>query len=214
MAVIVLVVLSATNLLISAIRSNVTNINTLIAYGLAQEGLEAARNIRDSDWLLGASFNGVIGKNRLVWGVELPVSAGYSRYYIVDYNEPGAFFSSKFSIKDSLTLQNSASWKLQGYAPWKLRELKPEDIGGKKTVLYKKETGTNKEVHYTHDPGGKITPFRRFIIVTPVQHFISQDKPVSDFKKMRVASVVEWEEFGRKRQVRLDTELTDWKETY
>ena len=28
----------------------------IVAYGLVQEGLEAVRNIRDSNWLLGADF--------------------------------------------------------------------------------------------------------------------------------------------------------------
>lgn len=95
MLVMVLVVYSATTLLISSIRGNVSNVNTMIAYGLAQEGIEAARNIRDSNWLLGAAFSGTVGgvRNRtVIWGAELPSIEGEVRYYTVDANESSSGF--------------------------------------------------------------------------------------------------------------------------
>jgi len=199
MTVLVLVVMAASNLLVSSIRANASNINTLVAYGLAQEGLEAVRNIRDSDWLLGASFSGTVGKNKnAVWGIELPSVIGNTLYYTVDFQQP-----SKMTGINSLNISSAA--------PWKLESLKPEDLKkGILTRLYKKENRVLKEIYYTHDATrGKVTPFRRFIMVSPVEYPLCGSRCV---KKFRVASTVEWEEFGRTRQVRLDSELTDWKE--
>lgn len=42
---------TATGLIITAVRANVFNKDSLIALNLAQEGLEYMRNLRDSDWL-------------------------------------------------------------------------------------------------------------------------------------------------------------------
>lgn len=113
MAVIVLVVFSATQLLVSIIRSNTSNINTLVAYGLAQEGLEAVRNIRDSDWLLGATFQGdikTVGTSNKPWVADLPVIYDQPNYYAVDFENLG----------DIDTIDNVGSASLYQYAPWKL----------------------------------------------------------------------------------------------
>ena len=213
MVVMVLVVYSATTLLVSSIRSNASNINTLIAYGLAQEGLEAVRNVRDSDWLLGANFSGVIGGSRnktAIWGAELPSTIGVTRYYTVDINE-----SSNIVFPSVTSFQAS---QLRNVAPWKLTELSRKDIeDGIKTMLYKKENVSPKEVRYTHVSGSRLTilrrttatPFHRYLVVSPVAYEVGAGNIVPG-KKLRVASVVEWEESGRSRQVRLDSELTDW----
>jgi prepilin-type N-terminal cleavage/methylation domain-containing protein len=216
MTVMVLVVLAASNLLVSSMRSNASNVNTLIAYGLAQEGLEAARNIRDSDWLLGATFNGNIGsvRNRTaVWGVTLPSAANDMRYYTVNSNDSNnSLFSSAVRFQMS---------QLPGVAPWKLTELSREDVeDGRATRLYKKENGVSPgEVRYTHASAARLTvsrritvsPYHRYLEVTPVEYQVAAGSTVTPAKKLRVACIVEWEEFGRKRQVRLETELTDWK---
>ncbi len=84
-SIIVIVIVAATNLIVSIIRTNTQNQNTLIAYGLAQEGLEGVRNIRDSDWLIGASFQGKLGSKtnpKIIWGQAFPDFASMdSKYY-------------------------------------------------------------------------------------------------------------------------------------
>lgn len=201
-SVIILVVFAATDLLISIIRSNASNMNTLVAYGLAQEGLEGIRNIRDSDWLLNGAFNGTVGRwGATPWGTSFQLTPGDSQYFTIDSQVPD-------------TLQVTSALQLQTVAPWKLVPLdKEKDYGASEaTRLYKAVAGTLKEVHYTHAPSRNATPFHRYVVVTPEVHFISAYNPLKGFKKMRVSSIVEWEEYGRRRQVRLDTELTDWKE--
>lgn len=208
-SVIVMVVMAATSLLVASIRANAININTIVAYGLAQEGIEAVRNIRDSDWLLGANFQGQIGKQNVSpWGAVFPSASGEVSYYTVDFLDPL-----------DTPVQNTS--QLSSVAPWKLEELGVEkDYGNSlKTRLYKKEYGSTNELRYTHEaPSGEETPFHRYIAVSPVEYSVGAKSVASVFnraipkvKKMRVVSIVEWDENGNRRQVRLDTELTDWK---
>jgi prepilin-type N-terminal cleavage/methylation domain-containing protein len=209
-SVIVMVVMAATNLLVASIRSNAMNINTLVAYGLAQEGIEAVRNIRDSDWLLGANFQGQIGKQSISpWIAVLPSVIGDTRFYTVDFRDP-------------LDMDVQTTSQLADVAPWKLEELGTEkDYGAsKETSLYKKAYGSTKELRYTHE-SGEVTPFHRYIAITPVDYSVGAASVTSAFsraipkvKKMRVTSIVEWDESGSRREVRMDTELTDWKETF
>jgi prepilin-type N-terminal cleavage/methylation domain-containing protein len=211
MTVLVLVVLAATNLLVSSIRSNVTNINTMVAYGLAQEGLEAVRNIRDSDWLLGANFDGTLG-GRIktnVWGVPLASVTGGVAYFTVDAKQPSALAQFRFPLNLALVMPG-----VSDAAPWILKTLELKDIKiGLATQLYKIDYGTPKETHYTHTRtrAGQVTPFHRYIMIDPVTYPLCPAKEARCLKKLRVASVVEWTEFGMQKQVRLDTEITDWK---
>jgi len=175
----------------------------------AQEGIEAVRNIRDSDWLLGASFNGTAGRTKNnVWGSELPQANGETRYYTVDFNQPSS-------------LPVSSSLNLAAAAPWKLGALSVDEVKkGVKTLLYKQENVLLREIHYTHSVTRlrtrnsitQVTPFHRYIVISPVEYPLCRLQGPRCFKKMRVASVVEWQEFGQTKQVRLDTELTDWKD--
>lgn len=68
--------------------------NDLIAAGLAQEGLEIVRNIRDRDWHLGSSFGASLGNGN----------------YLVDWNSQSLLsFSDTFLKKDSNGLYNYLS---------------------------------------------------------------------------------------------------------
>lgn len=75
LTILTMVIFTVTSLVVSIIRTNKENIDTLVAYGLAQEALEGIRNIRDSDWLLGAGFDGNLsgssGAGNAVWGTYL-----------------------------------------------------------------------------------------------------------------------------------------------
>lgn len=51
MMILSVAIVTATSLLVSLINANKTNVSSLQAYYLAQEGLEAVRNIRDTNWL-------------------------------------------------------------------------------------------------------------------------------------------------------------------
>ena len=51
MMILTVAIVSATQLLIGIMNSNKAIIHNLQAYYLAQEGIEAVRNIRDTNWL-------------------------------------------------------------------------------------------------------------------------------------------------------------------
>lgn len=200
-SVLVVVIFSVTNLVVSIIRANNENIHTLTAYGLAQEGLEAVRNIRDSNWLLGARYNGKLGAlQQDVWGAALPDTQGESEHYIVKY---GVFERS---------LNNPGIGEISGAAPWKLEKISDEDDD--RALLYRTELPSTTqngvaEIRYEHADGpvsnADPTLYKRSI-------FIENMSTSSDFEMMRVTSVVKWEESSRPKEVRLVTELTDWNQ--
>lgn len=191
LAVMVLVIFSSTNLVVSIIRSNNENINTIIAYGLAQEGLEAVRNIRDSNWLLGADFNATLKENK-VWGAAFPGFGSDDLIYTVEYEK----------LEPSNETIDTPGMLFR-VVPWDLQVLTDTT----KARLYKLETkrgDERKEIKYTHDPSGTPTPFTRYVIIQPREY--------EEGEGYIVSSVVTWDESGRAKQVRLDTEITNWKD--
>ena len=54
-------VVSGTNLLVGLVQTNQNNLTTMQAYYFAQEGLEAVRNIRDTNWLHNTDWLGESG---------------------------------------------------------------------------------------------------------------------------------------------------------
>ena len=59
LAIVVLVIVSATDLLVSSNRANNLSIKNVIAFNLAQEALEGFRNIRDGHWIQNENWKGV-----------------------------------------------------------------------------------------------------------------------------------------------------------
>lgn len=207
MAIIVMVVFASTNLLVSIIRSNAENTHTLIAYGLSQEGLEAVRNMRDSDWLLGAGFDGVIHgqADSMPWGATFPSVVNDKHFYTVDFKH--------FETGSSTSAQNLFSMS----SPWVLTDITDTNSTDEKTYAQMVDTAlyTNKDdegdVLYTHDHVDDPTLYHRYISIEQLPYSLNGTAPSGKFLKMRVTSVVSWKEQSRDKEVRLTTELTDWK---
>jgi type II secretory pathway pseudopilin PulG len=204
MSVLIMVVVASTNLLVSIIRNNSQNINSLVAFELAQQGIEGMRNVRDSNWLLGADFKGTIGTQKnSVWGSALP-DLNLTQYYTLDLKDPDPDF-----CKDSTI--NSAT--IATCAPWSLKVLNDQPVStSSATLLYKQG---DPLVKYVHEQSDLPSPFHRYIKVetvtvpynNPIDYKNNEDRPL----KYRVTVVVSWTESGRDREVSLTTELTDWK---
>ncbi len=218
MAVLVLVVFSATTLLVSIIRANNENMSRMVAYGLAQEGIEAIRNIRDSDWLLGADFSGKVGSG----GAYVPwvsassgfSSSGMESCYVLDY---GVWSTSGISPVVNVS-------DLAGKLPWMLTSINCDSSGkptdDSKTLLKKvvSDRGGRNETFFMVSSGvvsSEDTPFHRFIRIKA--QYVNKNgvlpgastKPANRYV---VTSVVYWNESGRDAKVELNTELTDWKQ--
>lgn len=87
MTVLALTFSAAVGLLLSSIQVNRANTNDFIAYGLAQEGLEAMRNIRDSHRMQNFSWTGTDGKWKNAGNYFGDViSSGVPHYYRLSYN--------------------------------------------------------------------------------------------------------------------------------
>ncbi len=63
MMILTIAIVAATNLLVGLLRSNDNNVKTLQAYYFAQEGIEAARNIRDTNWIYNFDWLGDVNPN-------------------------------------------------------------------------------------------------------------------------------------------------------
>ncbi len=200
-SVLVLVILASTNLLVSIIRSNNENENTLVAYGLAQEGVEGMRNIRDSNWLLGADFQGNIfsGAKQCLWGGCLPAGDNLGKnVFILDFkvmNIQGPAVDS-YAIPDSPWILKDVTSVVQNSEKLdQITKLCVPDPNGLTAFAY----------HVCSNAQGEIPSlFSRFLEVEPLLYN-------GGLKKYRVSSVVHWNELGRPKEVRLTTELTDWK---
>lgn len=74
--ILVVAIVAASSLLIGLINTNKTNLGTLQAYYLAQEGLEAVRDIRDTNWMHNMDW---LGDGSIdLWGEKLTIGGEYA----------------------------------------------------------------------------------------------------------------------------------------
>ncbi|MFC1655766.1 prepilin-type N-terminal cleavage/methylation domain-containing protein [Patescibacteria group bacterium] len=202
-SMIVLVIVTATNLLIASTRANRGNINDIVAYNLAQEAVEGIRNIRDGYWLHNQPWRGdkkLFGSNFLADG-----------FYTININR-------NLYSPQSCTYDDSAQYRfpsfIERYAPWELRYLgSPNEtilLTGDAPKLYL-TTDTNSEVkRYEHSSlGGEESGFRRWVEIESLPYEGADSVPGE--LKIAITAVVEWEELGRTQRVSIPTILTDWK---
>lgn len=187
-------IVSASNLLVSMVKTNKVNVQSLQAYYLAQEGIEAIRNIRDTNWLHNLDFMGKGLYGELKFG----------KYYSVSLDNRGWISSGNPVDADRIT---------------DLNPMKAWNFGESSYVQYNDVFGLEKK-----DPGGYITAagtsddpiFYRYIQILyacdndaelKLEHFDTDE--CKDF--MLVRSVVEWDDGGKDREMVLETVLSNWK---
>ncbi|PIR54992.1 hypothetical protein COU74_04630 [Candidatus Peregrinibacteria bacterium CG10_big_fil_rev_8_21_14_0_10_36_19] len=103
MMILTVAIVSATNLLIGLIDTNKNNVQTLQAYYLAQEGVEAVRNIRDTNWLHNADFKG----DDYLFGIF-----DYGKTYSIELTSRGWEGSTWKELEDK--------GELKAYLPWEV----------------------------------------------------------------------------------------------
>jgi len=182
-SLVVLIILTATNLLVSSIRANKNNVNRIIAYNLAQESLEGFRNVRDSNWLQNQNWRG--GDKYNFFG-ETFVKDGK---YIIGKKHllftEGQCTQPLDFVNNEGTVSAAAPWEISIYA----------DEASK---LY--YGGGSDYTEYTHQIGTNFSGFKRWVEVKTV-----------DALKIGITAVVEWDERGVTKSIRVPTILTDWK---
>lgn len=187
-AVIAVVIGAVTTVVVGLIRGNRLNINRLIAVNLAEEGLEAVRNMRDSNWLQGILWTGetassffgeILAHGDFIVERKMPISV-FPGHGIAEMNEQARL---------SLT-RNAAPFVLR-------RKLTPTDA-----KLYLKEVSDGS--FYVHDLNYPFSGFSRTIDLALEQF---SEKEI----RLLVTSRVEWMEGSSPKEISLTTYLTDWK---
>lgn len=162
LSVFIVSILSISTLSVQSVRTNQKNIDSLRASFFAQQGLEAIREIRDSNSLQNQYW---LGKTNNIWGENLS-----------SMEKEGSYFS--------VNLQTNKIDEQNG--PWIIKKIDPENY---------KENITD-------------TNFVRYVYLKPVEY--SKDDP--DYvNKIYVESIVKWNSYDKDQQVKLYTELTDWR---
>ncbi|MDP2643077.1 MAG: type II secretion system protein [Candidatus Peregrinibacteria bacterium] len=180
-SILTVAIVSATNLLVTIVQSNKNNVKTLQAYYYAQEGIEAFRNIRDTNWLHNQNWlNGTI--NDKIWGSGFGVpndpekDATGNMYEIKSKN----VFSRNGDGKEGINQMN-------GYAPWEVSLL------------------TNASRAISNEDG-----LKRVIYVYPYECEKGKSGAnCSDYA--RVVSRVFWTDGGSEKEVKLNEIFTNWK---
>jgi hypothetical protein len=206
--VLAMVITSAVGILSVVMRTNTENVSSLIANGLAQEGIEAVRFMRDSNTLLGLDFDGTKGQAILpVWGSKLfEKQMGGNKFFTLLSPENLAYDCQKVDLINCL--------------PYTLREIDGDDpeilAAAPETMIYRQEeelSGGQVRFRYfqaglTEDDIKAIpTSFHRVIRIEPFRY------PGSDsYDSLRVNSMVFWtDSFGNLKKVVLTTNLTEWR---
>lgn len=104
MTILTVAIVTATNLLVGLMRSNANNVKSLQAYYFAVEGIEAVRNIRDTNWMHNVNW---LGDEKInPWGNVMKTDGEY----VLDVN---------FDVNGYVGGNVEAS-DLKAYSPWKL----------------------------------------------------------------------------------------------
>lgn len=199
MLILTVAIVSATNLLIGLISSNQNNLTTLQAYYLSQEGLEAVRNIRDTNWL---HNRGWLGKDsEQLWGGSFEIPNDEANYSAVNleyfaFNEPAS--------GDSLNTVNEVA----AFRPWSIDNAN----SGK---IFRNVDGDNVYLGPNKGAESVDTGFKRTIVIQKYDCEKSNVKLPCDAenkdKYVFVESKVEWNLGAKQREFTLSEVLTDWK---
>ncbi len=204
--ILTIAIVSATSMVTGLMNTNRKNVLNLEAYFLAQEGLEAVRNIRDTNWLHNMHLKGDLSG---VYGV---FQTGYS--YGVFADEAG------WANSEIISLHTKA--QLDFYKPWiitpgiETAEMDPLDPS---FALNLNPEGDYKYYSGNGNESGDAKFYRHIEIIDPCpveedtgglpEQYSEGDSICED--SVIVRSVVHFKEDSRSGSLFLDAVLTDWK---
>lgn len=200
--ILTIAIVSASNLLVSLVRTNRLNVQTLQAYYLAQEGVEAIRNIRDTNWLHNFDFKGGDAINS---GVYKILEEGT---YAVSLYSRGWTDSNK-GIEGKINLSSIAPWEfIDGPS------VDPENpVGNATNQVYALEVDEESIApsFYTRASStDDVDYYRRIEILNACENDkLMLEDDCEDF--ILVKSIVSWKDGSRDREIALETVLSNWK---
>jgi prepilin-type N-terminal cleavage/methylation domain-containing protein len=184
-------IVSTSNLLVTLINTNKNNVRTLQAYYLAQEGIEAMRNIRDTNWLHNLDFKGEGGVYK-----ELAPGGTYALYLRSE------------GWRSSTNEEDLEKSGIASKRPWEFSKVGAVDgvpYDNADFALVKYADGSNH--YYTHGAVEDAEFFRHIDILPKcdvVDEFTKED--CENFVLVR--SVVSWDD---DKEVVLEEVLSNWK---
>jgi len=218
------IIIATFNILQRALDTNVNVKNRVIALNIAREGLEAVRNIRDTNWLKYS------GDRRNKWlcldvpGASPATCAGVlDPTDIINENQPGspANYTVEFSDTDNRyylsrnALPASANFDFQTTVP-------AQTTAQNQMRLY---IDAGPPAKYTHESAGnEPTPFYRYVNLDIENPYDTLTADAETFcgtgdtddscakSRLKIVSRVFWEEEGRTRSVTLEGNLFDFFE--
>ncbi len=185
-------IVSASNLLVSLINTNKTNVKALQAYYLAQEGIEAIRNIRDTNWLHNLNFKG-------------DFDAVYEPFEI---DNAYKVFLREAGWDQSTNLSYGTQNELSALRPWDFEKVSPIlniDPFSSEFAL----TKNGDTVHYISNGADEDAVFYRHIEILPFCNEGTTEEDCENF--ILVRSVVNWRDGNDDGEISLDAVLSNWK---
>jgi len=180
---------ASVSLIVSTLRANETSLNHLTAANLAQEGLEAIRNIRDSNWLQNYPWNSGGDAN---FGREGGWNSDFSKSVFGANPAEGIYFIIEPQLNEIV--------------PWKLTE-----IDGHTDLVANSKMKLNENGIYNYTNGSN-TIFSRYL---KISYLDENNDLIADFKdqKIKVESKVIWpNKRNNFTELNSVTYLTNWKE--
>lgn len=191
-------IVSASNLLVSLVKTNRLNVQTLQAYYLAQEGLEAVRNIRDTNWLHNLDFKGEGGVYQ-----ELEVGGSYAVFL-----KYGGWSNSR--PQEGMDLMD-----LQGLIPWGFTPSSSSNPFNDAFAVIEKEFSGKTYYSSSETGSSDESVFYRHIEILdackndPALSEAVLPEDCGDF--ILVRSVVNWKDGSRNRDFSIEEVLSNWK---
>jgi len=178
MMILTIAIVAASNLLVSLVRTNRINTETLQAYYLSQEGIEAVRNIRDTNWM----HNFHIG--------QVGIYPEFEKGKIYYLNDTVVWLGDSQMDAGMNYLIANSPWRLNvKNAPWDNEVFKILDFVNDKFY---------RQIEILEKPECEEAIGDEY-----------EDLNCSSFFKIR--SIVSWRDGSKKREVILETVLSDWK---
>ena len=183
-------IVAATSILVGLLSLNKTNAERMQAYYLAQEGLEAVRNIRDSDWLNGFDFNEQDG---LFPAFEI------GEKYTVGLKAEGWLNSRATTF--------SGQAEIQTLLPWDFEKIDTEDNFDRRFLVGVE----NAENFMRLEDEGKYYRHLEFEDLCESEEYVEYEIRGECDEIILVKSLIDWKDGAKEKHLELSTILTNWK---
>ena len=212
------ILISTFSILNRAVSTNVNVKNRIIALNIAREGIEATRNLRDTNWLKYS------GDRRQKWlcldsavnpnacdgsGSTVIDNDGTGKYYTIDYDATAnRYYLGQTSLNEDLDLTSNA----QSDDDRDDYRLYLDDVSNRYT--HTETLDSNPSIFHRQLFVQTVNPYHELLAAPGLPTFCDSSADEADCfsARLNIRSVVHWLEEGRPRKVTLEGSLLDFFE--